>query len=115
MDRISTLNMNHIPHFARAAFPCWSILHQFPNAARYVQVRNFEWDEITSEWIVDLMKVFNAAGIQVVDYFIMISLLKAIILNQKRNGLQPSTLEGGGSLLQWETIQHMEFKMLSTL
>ena len=62
--------MNHIPHFARAAFPCWSILHQFPNAAeRYVKVRNFDWDEITSEWIIDLMKVFNAAGIQVVDYY----------------------------------------------
>eukprot|EP00984_Skeletonema_dohrnii_P000176 scaffold59_cov133-Skeletonema_dohrnii-CCMP3373.AAC.1 len=69
IDRINTLNMNHIPHFARAAFPCWSILHQFPNAERYVKVRNFDWDEITSEWIIDLMKVFNAAGIQVVDYF----------------------------------------------
>ena len=71
IDRLGTLNMNHIPHFARAAFPCWSILHQFPNASeRYVKVRNFDWDEITSEWIIDLMKVFNAAGIQVVDdYF----------------------------------------------
>lgn len=67
MDRIGSLNMNHIPHFSQVAFPCWSILQRFPNANRCLQLRNIDLEDLTSEWIMDLLQVFRDAGIQVLE------------------------------------------------
>ena len=68
MDRLGSLNMNHIPHFSQVAFPCWSILQRFPNAKhRSMQLRNIDLEDLTSEWILDLLQVFRDAGIQVLE------------------------------------------------
>jgi len=68
MDRLGSLNINHIPHFSQVAFPCRSILQRFPNAKhRSMQLRNIDLEDLTSEWILDLLQVFRDAGIQVLE------------------------------------------------
>ena len=55
---------HHFPHFAEKAFPCWSVLRQFPNAKRFVEVdRRSSFSK--SVWITDFLKLFETAGIAV--------------------------------------------------
>lgn len=68
MDRVNSLNMNHIPHFEQTALPCWSILQQFPNAAhRFIKLKRFNLSELTSTWILDLLEIFEQTGIRILD------------------------------------------------
>lgn len=68
MDRVNSLNMNHIPHFEQTALPCWSILQQFPNAAhRFIKLKRFNLSELTSAWILDLLEIFEQTGIRILD------------------------------------------------
>lgn len=65
MNKLHSLNMNHIPHFAQVAFPCWSVLHQFSTTKRYIQLNQFELKDLTSKWIIDLLQTFQDAGISI--------------------------------------------------
>jgi len=68
MNRIHMLNMNHIPHFAQVAFPCWSILNQFSAAKKYIKLNKFELTDLSSKWITDLIQIFQDKGIGIVGY-----------------------------------------------
>lgn len=68
MNKLHSLNMNHIPHFAQVAFPCWSVLHQFASAKRYIKLNRIQLKKLTSKWIIDLMETFQDAGITFLDH-----------------------------------------------
>jgi hypothetical protein len=55
-----------IPHFAQAAFPCWSVFQLFPKAERFLDI-NLRHENIQSEWVFDLIQTYKNEGIKIID------------------------------------------------
>lgn len=65
---VHQLNMNHIPHFSQTAFPCWSILQSYPHVKKYMRLNGMVRDQFTSEWIQDLLHVFESQNITLLHH-----------------------------------------------
>ncbi|GFH59619.1 hypothetical protein CTEN210_16095 [Chaetoceros tenuissimus] len=65
---VHQLNMNHIPHFSQTAFPCWSILQSYPHVQKFMRFNGMVKNQLTSEWIQDLLHVFESQNITLLNH-----------------------------------------------
>ena len=67
---VHELNMNHIPHFSQTAFPCWSILESYTHdhVQKFMRFNGMVKDQLTSEWIQDLLHVFESQNITLLNH-----------------------------------------------